>query len=441
MTENKLNYIKYISLNTVIQMYNGETKLAKNIKIGDELIDCDGNKKIVNKKQLGNGKMYKIIQNRGENYSVNENHILTLNMPDHKIIFWNNDGWSVLYWDNINKCIKMKHIKAIVNSIICKECGIKLNSCLKRHYSRKHKNVIFPEKIRKRPTNNPDMSNINIEIAFNKMKEYINNIPYDNILNISVKDFIKLNKTTQRRLAGVRGQCVNWEEKNVFLDPYILGLWLGDGMKSGYAYSCQGENDPEIINYLTEWGIKNDAKFTLTAKCRYDISSIDNYGKRGYAPLKKLLLKYNLINNKHIPKEYLINSREIRLKVLAGMIDSDGTVCREGTRICITQSKFHHERLIYNLLYLCRSLGFCCSFTEFDACYKLNNIRKYFESYKLNISGNITDIPTILTRKKCMKTKKQNTDNSTGYIRIEEIESLDFIGLEFNLLNNDFTVI
>ena len=94
--------------------------------------------------------MYEIIQNRGENYIVNENHILTLNMPDHKIIFWNNDGWSVLYWDNINSCIKTKHIKAIINSVICEECGIKLNSNLKRHYSRKHKNSVFPEKIRKR---------------------------------------------------------------------------------------------------------------------------------------------------------------------------------------------------------------------------------------------------------------------------------------------------
>ena len=41
---------KYISFDTVIQMYNGDTKLAKNIKIGDEIISCDGNKNVINKK-------------------------------------------------------------------------------------------------------------------------------------------------------------------------------------------------------------------------------------------------------------------------------------------------------------------------------------------------------------------------------------------------------
>jgi hypothetical protein len=66
-------------------------------------------------------------------------------------------------------------------------------------------------------------------------------------------------KSQKRKLKGIRGECVKWEEKKVLLDPYVLGLWLGDGCKSGYSYACDGENDYQLIEYLKEWGLKNDA--------------------------------------------------------------------------------------------------------------------------------------------------------------------------------------
>jgi hypothetical protein len=41
-------------------------------------------------KQTGYGEMYKVKQHLGDDYIVNNNHILTLHMPDHKVIFWRN---------------------------------------------------------------------------------------------------------------------------------------------------------------------------------------------------------------------------------------------------------------------------------------------------------------------------------------------------------------
>ena len=46
-------------------------------------------------------------------------------------------------------------------------------------------------------------------------------------------------------------------------------------------------------------------------------------------------MSYDLLNNKHIPYDYLINSEEVRLKVLAGLIDTHGYVCNNGRRIVI----------------------------------------------------------------------------------------------------------
>ena len=64
---------------------------------------------------------------------------------------------------------------------------------------------------------------------------------------------------------------------------------------------------------------------------------------------------YNFLCNKHIPNIYKCNSRDIRLQVLAGLIDSDGSTVRGG---CDIIQK--NEILLDDIIYLARSLGFAC---------------------------------------------------------------------------------
>ena len=81
---------------------------------------------------------------------------------------------------------------------------------------------------------------------------------------------------------------LKWDEKDVELDPYVLGLWLGDGYQSGYAFAINNNEDPEILDYLQEWGKENDATFKNipSNKYHYGISSTT---KSGVSPLKKQL--------------------------------------------------------------------------------------------------------------------------------------------------------
>lgn len=425
---------KCLSLDTKVPLFNGEIKLAQNINIGDILIGDDGNKRNVLNVTLGNGKMYEITQTMGEIYKVNEDHILTLHMPNHKVIFWSKNSWKILWWDSTKNNIKSHFIKANNTNIKCDECDTILNSNIKRHYLRCHSDKQVPVKPRNLPIKNPDMNNENIKKKLTEMQKFAKSIDDNNIIDISIKNYLKLSKTTQSRLDGLRGNCVNWDYKSVELDPYVLGLWLGDGTHNGYSYTCDGENDQELINYLIEWEKKNDAniKKTTNNPYSYGISSLNN-----------LLKKYNLISNKHIPKEYIINSREVRLNVLAGLIDTDGTVCRNGTRIQITQCA-KHKTLIYDVLYLARSLGFYCSINKFKDKYIWKGEERHSDVFKLNISGNIDDIPTKFARKKCIATKIKDTDKSTGQLKINEIENSDYIGFEIDenqrFLVNDFTV-
>jgi DNA gyrase/topoisomerase IV subunit B len=433
---------KCIFFETNVPLFNGTIKQAKDVKIGDILIGDDGNPRKVLSKVDGYGEMYKIKQGLGEDYIVNNNHILTVHMPDHKIIFWNENGWSALWWNNNKKCIETKFIKVFDKVIECTECKIILQSRLKRHYQRIHKDKEIPKFTRKPPSYG-DLSNPLVREKYDEMKNFLNNIPFENTFDINIQDYLSLNTTTQRRLAGVRGSCVNWEEKHVKLDPYILGLWLGDGMKCGRRYSCDGKKDYQIIDYLTRWGEQNDMKLKYTGHYSYYLSSIKNFGKKNYSPLKNLLKHYNLINNKHIPKDYLINSREVRLKVLAGLIDTDGTVCRNGTRVIITQG-YKHKQLAHDILYLARSLGFHCTFTDYISSYTWRGEKLTSKAYKINISGNICEIPTLLPRKVCNNTKSHNTDKTTGYIQIEKIENGKYVGFHLDgnqrFVINDFTV-
>lgn len=434
---------KCISPDTLVPLFNGITKMAKDVVVGDIVIGDDGNQRNVLQTISGTGKMYEVKQHLGDSYKVNSEHTLTLHMPDHKVIFWSTNGWKILWWDKKEQTIKAKFVRATKQEITCDECGIKLCSHLKRHYGRVHPDKEVPSYARKSPTKIQDMEDENIKKAYAEIVEFSKTIEDDNVIDISLRDYMKLSKTTQRRLAGVRGDCVNWEEKAVELDPYVLGLWLGDGDQTGYGYTCDGKNDPEIIGYLHNWGESNDANLKHRGRYYYGFSSTENFRKKGCSPLRKLLKKYDLQNDKHIPKEYLVNSRDIRLKVLAGIIDTDGTVSRDGTRVSITQGAVH-KRLVDDIVLLCRSLGFCCSKNEYGVKWSWKGENKTGSSYVLNISGDIADIPTRLPRKKCQNTKSINTDKTTGYIRIKEIDETEYVGIKVDgnerFVINDFTV-
>lgn len=437
---------KCISYDTKVPLWNGETKYAKDIQIGDVLIGDDGKQRNVLTLFNDHGKMYEVSQDRGDSYQVNDEHILTLCMPEHKVIFWvpSNYTWRTMYWDKETKTIKAKETNTFIK-IECKECGVMINTkYLNRHYTRKHQNVRYaPYKLQDTDTG-IDMNDPNVVGARKKLEDFLSNIEDNNIIDICIQDYLKLPESLKRKLKGIRGECVNWEHKDVLLDPYVLGLWLGDGGHGGYGFTCHSKKDPEIINYLNKWGEENDAKFKKidSSKYGYSISSIDNFRNYGQAPLKKILSQYNLIKNKHIPKEYLINSEEIRLKLLAGIIDTDGYIAPDGT-IEISQSHIH-KQLADDIVYLARSLGFYTYISDKLTNYYYKNSGERALAYRIKISGNTECIPTILPRKKPRSTTQYNIQKSTGTIKIKSIEDQPYVGIGIDgnsrFLINDFTV-
>ena len=431
---------------TQLPLWNGSYTTASEAKVGDQLIGDDGLPRTVLSVQKGAARMYEVSQANGESYIVNGAHTLTLCMPDHKVIFWNTakNGWSVLWWNAEEKRICAYTEKAgRVDPTTCAECNVEINSHMQRHYSRIHPTVEMPHGERQSPTKNGPET-VEANAARDRIEEFCANIPDDPVFDMDLQDYIALNETTKRRLAGVRGNCVQWSAKEVSLDPYILGLWLGDGMQHGYEYTCHGEKDPQLVQAFEEWGAKNDASIKCVRPYVYYISSVAMPKKKGYHPLKKHLRVYGLTEEKFIPREYLMNSRDVRLKVLAGMIDTDGHVSRNGTRITIAQG-MNHTRLTNDIVHLARSLGFCCQTRIAKTTWSYMGEKRVGKAHFINISGaGLEDIPTRLPRKRCSSPVLRKTSMTTGSIHVKEIEDGEYIGIHIDgnqrFLINDFTV-
>ncbi|VBB18314.1 DNA gyrase/topoisomerase IV [Yasminevirus sp. GU-2018] len=429
---------------TTVPLYNGNMKKIEDVNIKDQLIGDDGSVRNVTDITEGEGKLYEIRQQAYNSYIVNEEHILCLRMPDHKVIFWSETEktWNMLWLDKQKKEIRKKSIRVYPKEkVTCEECGEELSSNLKRHYTRLHPGIEVPKIPRKSPTTTAPNA-IKVKEAKKKMEKFAKTIPDDNTLDISVKEYMKLNATTQKRLTGYVGRCVQWEHGDVDIDPYVLGLWLGDGFQRGDRFAINARDDPEILEYLEKWGKNNDAKFTQGKNTPYTYG-ISSLSKCGVAPLKSQLVKYNLINNKHIPREYLVNSRDTRLKVLAGLIDSDGYVSRDGTRISITQG-MNHEQLANDIILLARSLGFMCCTQIVKTSWKYEGELREGEGIRINISGpGAEDIPTRVARKKCNSPVKRDT-TGTGCISISEVDGGEYVGVAVDgnqrFVLGDFTV-
>jgi DNA gyrase/topoisomerase IV subunit B len=366
---------KCIHKNTKIIDYYGVEKIADDIKTGDKLIGDDGTPRTVQRIIKGKGQMYEITQADGESYTVNNNHTLTLYMPDHKVIFWNDNGYSMLWWNHTEQCINSKFIEAYKTKDECQEYQTE------------------------------------IEKAKLEIEEFAKTIPDNNIIDINILDYMKLNETTTQHLAGIRSDCVQWEKQDVQMDPYLLGLLLG--------HTFNEQMHPQIIDYLKH------------------ISNVDDNDVN-----VKQLDKYNLINNKHIPIEYIVNDRETRLKVLAGIIDTNGAVKQDGKLIVITQ-EIDREQLVKNVVLLSRTLGFYTYSTITDTTWTLNGEMKTGKAYNINISGNFHDIPTLLPKNKCFS-QRPDSIKSTGHLTIKDVGIDDYVGFALDgnqrFVINDFTV-
>jgi hypothetical protein len=204
---------------TPIIMYDGTIKMVQDIIPGDQLMGDDSTSRTVLGLGRGIDEMYEISNVKGDKYTVNSEHLL---------------------------CLKYSSIPSIVHCADRKRYQVRW----------------FDNKLIKKMYKTFSYKNGNKETKYKNAQNYIDNImkKYNNEIIISVKNYLKLPKSIKNNLNGYK-TGITFPEKKNDIDPYLLGVWLGDG--------TAGDLD-------------------------------------------------------HIPSEYKCNSRENQLKLLAGLIDVDG---------------------------------------------------------------------------------------------------------------------
>ena len=258
---------------------------------------------------------------------------------------------------------------------------------------------------------------------------------------VGLKEYLNYTSAQRKNTIGYK-VGVEYPEIPVMIPPYILGIWLGDGTSSRPILS---NIDKEVIGI---WQLFAEAN-GLTMTSAED--SISYYLKHDDSNTKNVFIEalkhYNLIGNKHIPKEYLFNSRSNRLKLLAGLIDTDGSaeIKKDGAfAYTFGQS---NEDLINDVQFLAQSLGFHAVIQKEEACAKKfkNGTYNCKAKYRLRISrGAVDEIPVQIERKKVPENYKCTRDLHFGF-KVEELGIGDYYGFEVDrdhlFVLGDFSVV
>ncbi len=208
------------------------------------------------------------------------------------------------------------------------------------------------------------------------------------------------------------------------LDPYLLGVLLGDGSlsKNGDIEIAVGLKEEYILDQLKLPGGCKLRKRHYTDKKHYIRATITGNNRKGKVRFSKTSIVKNILDNlgllgmdsytKFIPKTYLYSSIQNRRLLLEGLIDTDGYVNNRGLFEFSTVSK----QLYTDFIELCRSLGKCVygqekTRKENDGSYGKNKIYRVCELKGNKFGLKIKNIEKLNKQTKMMCIKVSNSDH------------------------------
>ena len=261
--------------------------------------------------------------------------------------------------------------------------------------------------------------------------------PGKNIVNLTVRDYLASSKSFKHKAKGWRvGVDFAPTDNSLPIPPYMFGLWLGDGHSTHYAITT---GDIEVAESVCEYAHSLGKSIRCVSN---SAGSVVLHVKRrsagaGDKSMASVLRDLGVVNNKHIPHCYLTASREDRMQLLAGILDSDGYYSGKGYDVT-----FKSENLMDGLLFLARSLGFAVN-KRFVRKVCTNNGKAGWY-YNTSINGDLPSIPCRLARHNPAP-RRQKKDHLVTGITVEPVGEGDYYGFELSgpdklFLLGDFTV-
>lgn len=368
-------YGKCLGPGTEVLMFNGTKKVVEDIRPGELLMGDDSTPRTVLSICSGQEEMYEVVPTKGEPFTVNESHILSLKASGQgRIQYVASQDRYIVHWFDGEKCTS--------KSFASRAEAEALSICVS-------KNDVF---------------------------------------DIEVRDYIGLNDQAKHILKSYWAP-IDYSSQEVPIEPRFLGLWLGDGHAT---HTCITTIDVEVMNYLNDFAKRENMRHVIVQNpqkaplCR--LTGLLPYS--GTSRINHLLDRMRglgVIGNKHIPLIYKANSRQVRLELLAGLIDSDGYYSRGCYEI--TQKR---KTLAYDIQDVCRSLGFACFVCPVIKSCIYKGEKRGGTYYRVSFSGDgLDEIPVLLERKRGeVRTQKKNA-LVTGF-ELKPLGVGDYYGFEID---------
>ena len=172
-------------------------------------------------------------------------------------------------------------------------------------------------------------------------------------------------KGVERKYRVPMPEPVEYPERELPIDPYVLGSWLGDGTATKPELTVGDEDLDETVAIYAAHGVE-----LTRVRCpsdggkaaRMHIGPSLARGVRSDALFQTKLRRAGLLGNKHVPGEYMVASASQRMELLRGLMDTDGT-CSKAGQCSFTQKR---RAIAESVVELCSSLGIKATMRERD---------------------------------------------------------------------------
>lgn len=250
------------------------------------------------------------------------------------------------------------------------------------------------------------------------------------VMNISVVDYVKLTKSQQRLLKGYK-PTVN-EPLTFDKHEYTIGLWLAEGSRGKPSFTLANK-DQELISYLDAYASENNYAVTVYDNDRQE--NCTTYNLTG--GFKSVLRGKGILDDKCLTQGYISNlTYSQRMSLLAGFIDGDGY-----TTDNVVTMTLQDNLLSENIVVLARLCGFAVTTKLVNKTWQNGKgLYRY-----ISISGDLERLPNVLSRKKCSVRKQVKNHLNTG-ITVSVKGEGEYFGFEIDCDNKlfcleDFTVV
>jgi len=220
---------------------------------------------------------------------------------------------------------------------------------------------------------------------------------------------------------------IQYEEKELPVDPYILGALIGDGTLTNSTPKIVSDDEEilqEFRNRLPNFKLHRDNHTPNNYSISYQGS--DKYKKEhkyGHNPLYNQLKKLNLNTtyyNKFIPEIYKYSAEHQRLELIRGLMDTDGCILNNGViEFCNTS-----KQLVEDLAYILRSLGIRCSIGVSDRRGRIHKLPQGTLYTTINLMYRLyirTDKPIFKLKRKLDKIKKRKQHDKVALVKVEKL--------------------